>query len=310
MNFEYIKTFYTLANCKNFSETAKALYLSQPSITSQIKSLEQYLGIKLFTRTHHSVDLTLAGEILYPYAENIINMTTKAENELSELSDTLLGKLLIASSLTIGESVLPSYLNTFKTHYPNVKLETVITNSKHVIEMIQRNEIEIGLIEAEFDDPSFITHSFMEDELVLFGNKKDCELLNKPIDLKEIRRLPLILREQGSGTRSVAEKYLKHHQVDPKKLNIILELDSTESIKSAVEAHLGFSILSKSAIRKELSFGLFENILIKNSKFTRTFKIVYKKNKELSLISQKFLELILSFSDEKRVQDENTNNTT
>ncbi|WP_298788644.1 selenium metabolism-associated LysR family transcriptional regulator [uncultured Marinococcus sp.] len=298
MNFEYIKTFYTLANCRNFSETAKALYLSQPSVTSQIKSLEQYLGTKLFTRTHHSVELTLAGEILYPYAEDIINMSTKAENEIGKLAKKLQGKLLIASSLTIGESILPSYLNMFKTHYPNVKLETVITNSKHVIEMIQRNEIELGLIEAEFDEPSFITQSFMEDELVLFGNQEDCAFLKEPIDLKEITRLPLILREQGSGTRSVAEKYLKHHQIDPKKLNIVLELDSTESIKSAVEAHLGFSILSKSAIRKELNFGLFQNIAIKNSKFTRTFKIIYKKNRQLSLISEKFLELILSSSEE------------
>lgn len=292
MNHDHLRTFLIVADQKSFSKAARILYLSQPTITSHIKALENHLNASLFIRTRQFVELTQAGNILYPYAKNILNTIVKVQNEIEELMGEIHGKLKIASSLTIGESILPSLLYKFKTQYPRVKLETEIINSKNIVEMVKNEELEIGLIEAELNEPTIEMEPFMSDELVLVARKGFFTMEQKHIGLEDLKSTPIILREKGSGTRTVINQCLEKSGLNPEELSVVLELGSTESVKAAVEAGLGFSILSKHSIRKELSLEIFETYRIENVELNRDFYMAYKKKRQLSLISELFIKLI------------------
>ncbi|SDI02240.1 selenium metabolism-associated LysR family transcriptional regulator [Alteribacillus bidgolensis] len=292
MNHDHLKTFLTVADQKSFSEAARILYLSQPTITSQIKALESAINATLFVRTKKYVELTQAAKTLYPYAKEILNTQIQAQNDIHQLLGELHGKLIVASSLTIGENILPSLLYEFKTKYPRVELDTEIINSQYIAEMVKNEELEIGLIEAELEEPVLEMEPFMSDELLLVARKGYFTELKQMITIEELSTTPIVLREKGSGTRTVVHQHLKNNGISPEDLNIVLELGSTEAVKTAVEAGLGVSILSKHAIRKELSLGLFETFPIQGVELTRCFYFIYKKNQTLSLVSEKFLALI------------------
>ncbi|WP_083910799.1 selenium metabolism-associated LysR family transcriptional regulator [Salsuginibacillus kocurii] len=293
MNNDQLHSFITVAQKKSFSEAARILYVSQPTITSQIKALESELNTSLFIRTKKSVEVTPAGEMLLEYAQQILDLQVQAKNKLASLEDELQGTLFVASSLTIGESVLPMLLHNFKSRFSYVNLKTDITNSQHIVNMIKNGELEIGLIEAELREPALNIEPFMDDELVLFSH---CNYFSEDRDailLKELTSVPIVMREEGSGTRTVIQNHLKELGIPPEKLNIVLELGSTESVKTAVESGIGVSILSKSAIRKELNANIFQTFPIEDVTLGRQFYLVYKKNKTLSLISQSFFDIVM-----------------
>ncbi|QQK77788.1 LysR family transcriptional regulator [Salicibibacter cibarius] len=292
MNHDHLETFIVVVEQKSFSEAARILYLSQPTVTSHIQALENAINANLFERTKKHVEATPAANLLYPYAKNILDTQVRAQNEIDQLMGELHGKLVIASSLTIGESILPSLLYEFKMKYPKVELNTEIINSQHIVELIRNSELEIGLIEAWLDEPLLHMEPFMSDELLLVAKKDFFTNSKKIITVEELCSTPLVLRERGSGTRSVLHQYLGKMGVSSEDLNVVLELGSTESVKAAVEAGLGVSIISKHAIEKELSLDLFETYPIKNVELSRHFYIAYKKRKTLSLISEEFLHLL------------------
>lgn len=296
MNIDHLKVFNTLAEKRNFSETAKLLHMSQPSVTSQIKSLEEKFETKLFERTTKHVLLTEAGKVLYYYTSKILHFVQLAEKDIALLSLTVSGELRMGASLTTGEYVLPKVIGQFKQEYPHVKLLMEITNTEHIIEKILDDIYHLGFIEAPFSHPHLNVGPFMEDELVVITSTSNPYPLIKDkdeISLKELNELPLILREPGSGTRRVMETALEDHKINPLDLNIILELGSTEAIKSAVETGVGISIISKSAIKKEQLLGTIKVVKLKNVTIRRSFYIVYHKERILQPPAEAFLTFFL-----------------
>ncbi|WP_099364639.1 selenium metabolism-associated LysR family transcriptional regulator [Fredinandcohnia onubensis] len=294
MNFDQLKTFVTVADKKNFSESAKTLYLSQPTITSQIKSLERHLNTTLFERTTKQVELTASAKIFYKYAKEIIRLSESAEKEISDLHGEIHGQLKVASSLTIGENILPQLLGSFKENYPLIELSIDITNTDQILLQIKDHVLDLGLIEAPVKDPDLILQPFMKDELILIA---PCDFFGADkvdITMKELFHLPLVLREKGSGTRTVMVQCIKKHGYTPTKLNVVLELGSTEAIKQAVEAGLGFSIISKNAIKKELNLNLLKAYPIRDILFSRYFYTVYHRDTVLKPPVEAFLNQILN----------------
>lgn len=292
MNYEHLKTFIAVVEKKSFSEAARALHMSQPTVSSHIKSLEKHLDTTLFKRTTKHMDVTHSTEILYRHAREIIKLTDIAENEIKNLSMSVNGRLAIACSLTIGESVLPKALGKFKRDYPLIQVSAKITNTEHILAQIRDHSLHIGLIEAPIQDPDLILESFMEDELVLIAAPDFFPNGKQDVKLVELSSLPLILREQGSGTRKVMEDYLIKHGLNPSHLNILLELGSNESIKLAVESKLGVSILSKDSIKKEEKLQLLKKYGMNENPITRNFFLVYHRDTILNTPSELFVSLI------------------
>jgi DNA-binding transcriptional LysR family regulator len=292
LNYEQLKTFLSVADKKSFSETARVLHLSQPTVTSQIKSLEKNLNTTLFERTTKQVELTPSAKVLYRYAKDIVKLSEMAENEILSISKTIQGRLIIACSLTIGENILPQALGKFKENYPHIQMNVDITNTHQILSKIKDHVLDMGLIEAPVEDPALVLEPFMKDELLLIAKPGYFEQ-DKPIIIPdELISLPLILREEGSGTRAVMESHLTHAGLNPADLNLILELGSTESVKSAVESGLGVSIISKSAIKKELKLQLLKTYRIEDISLLREFYIVYHRDTVLKPTVQAFIQLI------------------
>lgn len=296
MNFDHLKVFYVAATKRNFSETAKALHLSQPTVSLQIQQLEAYLEVKLFERTTKNIKLTDSGQLLFQNAERILHLVNQTKKELALLSESIHGSLNIGASLTIGEYILPYMIGKYQKEYPKVNLSLNIYNSTQIIQQLRYEEIDLGFIESSISHPELVHLPFLEDELILIGSTKNPHPMigdRESITPDELFSLPLILREHGSGTRQVMEESLLKNQLDPSKLNIILELGSTESIKSTVESGMGLSIISKSAIQKELMLGSLRTIRLQGISLLRSFVAVFDRNRLLSVPADAFLEFLL-----------------
>ncbi|WP_042355571.1 selenium metabolism-associated LysR family transcriptional regulator [Bacillus rubiinfantis] len=298
MNLEHLKVFFTAAVKKNFSETAKALHLSQPSVSLQIKHLEEYLHTTLFDRSKKKMELTLAGTILFSYAEQLIQLINQVEKDISLLSETIHGELRLGASLTIGEYLLPYYLGEFIKNYPNVNLSMKVDNSHQIIENLLDGKIDLGFIEASIPRKEIDSLPFLEDELVIISSTREggYPLQSLQVDIIEpeiLFTLPIIAREPGSGTRQVLETNLLKHQLEFDHLNIIMELENTESIKSAVESGLGVAIISKTTIQKELKLGLLKQTRIKGIPLKRYFYLI-NRNQVLSPACDVFKELFIA----------------
>ncbi|MFK9094619.1 selenium metabolism-associated LysR family transcriptional regulator [Bacillus salipaludis] len=291
MNLEYLKVFYVAANNKNFSQTAKDLHLSQSSVSLQIKQLEEQWCCQLFERTTKKITLTPAGEILYEKVIKLLSLINETENELQELKGMVHGDLKVGASLTIGEYILPFILADFIHHYPRVNVSLKVYNSEQIVEKLLKHEINLGFIESMLSYPAFKQLSFAEDELIIISSPHKKLTQSSEITREELLTLPFINREKGSGTRQVMEDALRKNHVDPEKLNIIMELQQTEAIKSFVEAGLGVSIISKSAVKKELKLQTLEQLTLEGLSLPRNFYMVYHEE-ALSQTSRKLIEFI------------------
>ncbi|MCL6573838.1 MAG: LysR family transcriptional regulator [Bacillus sp. (in: Bacteria)] len=279
MNLEHLKVFFMAATKRNFTEAAKILNLSQSSVSLQIQHLEEQIHTTLFDRSTKKMDLTDSGKLLYNYAEQIIQLGNQAEKELALLSETIHGDLRLGASQTIGEYLLPYFLGNFIEQYPNVNLMMKIENSTQIIEKISSGEIDLGFIEAPFPHERLESIPFLEDELVIISSSAHSFpfLDGASIEPNHLFSLPIIMREKGSGTREVLEENLLKHSFDPGKLPIVMELENTESIKSAVESGLGIAIISKTAIKKEIELGILKKTRINGIPLKRHFYLLSKK---------------------------------
>lgn len=301
MNLDHLRVFHIAAMKRNFSEAAKILHLSQPSVSLQIQQLEDSLQLKLFERTTRMVKLTKSGKVLLRYAERVFQIIHEAEKELNALSKSIHGDLYIGASTTIGEHILPGFLGQFKLEYPLVNLFMKIGNSQTIIEHLLNQEIHIGFVEAMYIHPRLQNRPFLDDELVVVCSKKnpppslhDKDVLN-PTDLFS---LPLILRERGSGTRQVIDESLRAIELNPDELHVVLESGNTESVKAAVEAGMGITILSKYAIRKELQLQTLQIVKMKGINLHRNFYLVYDRNK-LQSAAATFIDRVQQKFDRK-----------
>jgi LysR family transcriptional regulator, transcriptional activator of the cysJI operon len=301
MNYERLKTFIAVAEKKSFSEAAKILYVSQPTITSQVKALEEELNTKLFERTTKKVAMTQSAHVLLKYAKEIVRLSDSAQKEILQMENTINGDLSMGCSLTIGEYILPDFLKRFIDSYPLIQMSVKIANSNKIVENLKDQLIDVGLIETPIEDPQIILEPILEDELILIAPPDYFSNNELKISLNQLKETPLIVRENGSGTRAVVDKYLTQAGLSLNDLNIVMELGSTEAIKTAVESGLGVSFVSKSAIKKELKLKLLKTYSINNISFYRYFYIVFCKDRVLKSSTELFLDELRNIIQEKEV---------
>ncbi|MGG2201815.1 LysR family transcriptional regulator [Paenibacillus validus] len=254
LNFHQLHIFYTVAEKGSFSHAAGALHMTQPAVTMQIQSLEDYFGTKLFVRSTKRVELTEAGRTLLPYAKKSIELI-KETTLVCQSSRICWRAASSGASLTVGEYILPRLLGPFGLEYPNISVSMKVINTKQILEEVLNHQLTFGLVEAEVKHSDLHTEAVLSDELKLILPKDhplgDFDL----VPVEELMKYPFVLREQGSGTRRVMEEELTRAGYDPSSLKIVMELGSTGAVKSAVEAGLGISILSNRRLNTRLRWG-------------------------------------------------------
>lgn len=277
---------------KSFSRVGKILYLTQPAISHQIHTLEGYLETRLFDRIKGEVSLTPAGEILFKYAEKILALYQEAEKNIADLSATTRGRLVIGASTTIGQYLLPTILGNFKDLHPKIEILLTNANTKEILSQLLYNLIDLGLVEGPVTHKDILVEKFIEDELVVIAPLNHRWHEGEKIKIEEFKKEPIILREEGSGTREVIKNVFNHAGIELSSLNIKMEFGSSEAIKSAVEAGLGVAIISVWTVLKEKKLGSLKINYIDGICFKREFTFILKKNQFMTKPIEQFLAFI------------------
>jgi DNA-binding transcriptional LysR family regulator len=292
LNFHQLHIFYAVAQKNSFSAAAQALHMTQPAVTMQIRALEQYFGVRLFHRSTKRVELTDAGRSLLPLATKSVELMKETERTMARFTQNLKGKLQLGASLTFGEYILPRILGPFSAQYPNISVSMKVMNTSQIVEEILNHQLTFGLVEAHVEHPDLLIEPVLSDELklVLPAGHPLCKA--ECVDIEEVLKYPFVLREKGSGTRQVMEEELTRRGIDLERLQVVSELGSTGAVKSAVEAGLGLSILSRSSLKHELALGLLETREINGFTFRRHFYSIYLNTTLLPLTAVTFLTFI------------------
>lgn len=256
------------------------LYLSQPAVTLQVKALEEDLGVPLFDRTGPHVALTPAGTILLKYVRQVDEVLGEAEQAIAELGGKAAGELRIGVSTTIAQYVLPRMLGEFHREFPQVHLMVESGNTEEIVSALEAQKVSLGLIEGPARRRDVHAEPFLDDELVLMVPASHEWADAPPIQARQLADARLLMREQGSGTRRVVELALEKAGVKLKSLKIAMDLDSTEAIKSAVEAGLGVGFASRWATYKEVEMGTLRLVEIAGLRILRQFTLIYPAGPE------------------------------
>ncbi|MBP3961129.1 selenium metabolism-associated LysR family transcriptional regulator [Paenibacillus lignilyticus] len=292
LNFHQLHIFYTVAERGSFSAAAQALHMTQPAVTMQVQSLEDYFGTKLLQRSTKRIELTEAGRALMPYAQRSIDLIRDTDVQMSKFTTQLKGRLQLGASLTIGEYILPRLLGPFGQEYPHISISMKVMNTAQIMEEIVNHQLNFGLIEAPVNHPDMHMEAVMSDELQLIVGKSHPLADAEIVDLEEVMSYPFVLREQGSGTRLVMEEQLRVKNMDLSEMKIVMELGSTGAVKSAVEAGLGISFVSSSSIKHEVALGLIKAIPIRDVRFKRQFYSIFLKSALLPISAVTFLSFL------------------
>jgi LysR family transcriptional regulator, transcriptional activator of the cysJI operon len=272
-----LKVFRAVAEHLSFHKAAEHLFLTQPAVTLQIKALENDLGTRLFDRTAGRISLTRQGSVLLRYANKIASLVCDAERELAGHEGKVSGELSIGVSTTIAQYVLPRLLGAFLEENPRVQFFLHSGNTAEIVQLLLQGKVSIGLIEGPARDRGVRTEPFMEDELVLIT---PADFSNGRLSRQQLLSSILLMREQGSGSRRVVETALEKGGFKLKNFRKVMDLDSTESIKSAVEAGLGVGFVSRWAITKELELGSVRMAEVESLRITRHFTLLSRTGPE------------------------------
>jgi len=293
VDFRHLESFCRVADLRSFSKAADDLYLTQPTVSGHILSLEQSLGLRLLDRTGREARLTKGGQIFYHYASKILAFRREALNALSEFSEGIRGDLTLGASTIPGEYLLPKLLGSFKKEHPRLTISLKIADSREVAQCILQDRVELGMTGAKINHPSLHYDLFEQDEIIIVGPAAPRGQQKRRFPFEEILNEPWVVREEGSGTQMAVEKALKKKNRSLKQLNQTIEMGSTSSLKEAVKAGLGFAFISRRAVEQELEQGLLSPVQVEGiDPITRQIYIVYRQGKTFSPMGMRFLQYL------------------
>ncbi|PIV24996.1 MAG: LysR family transcriptional regulator [Deltaproteobacteria bacterium CG_4_8_14_3_um_filter_45_9] len=293
IEFRHLETFCRVADLKSFSKAADDLFLTQPTVSGHILSLEESLSLRLFDRTSREVRLTKAGEVFQGYASKILSFRKDLLNALSEFSQGIRGELSLGASTIPGEYLLPKLMGDFKKEHPRFIISLKIADTKEITQYVLQDHVEFGIIGAKLNHPSLLYEKYKEDEIIVVAPSDHPLTRKKRVNLQELLKEPWIIREEGSGTQIAVEKALRKKGKSLKQFNVVMEMGSTSSVKEGVKAKLGLAFISKRATEEEVSQGFLSQIDVEGIEpISRQIYIVSHPGRTLSPIGMEFLRFL------------------
>jgi len=292
MDIKQLEIFTKIVELKSFSKAAEAIYLTQPTVSGHIQSLEEELGQRLLDRLGREVVPTKAGKVLYEYAKKMVGLRDEAGQALDQLMGRMKGEIVIGGSTIPGEYLLPAIIGRFREKYPEITVVLKIGDTADIVNRVLAGECEVGIVGSRVDDSRLEYREFIKDELVLIASPKYPLPKKGDVTAKELGSIPFVMRERGSGSRMTIEKRISEIGVDPSGINIVAEMGSTEAVKQAVKAGLGVSIVSSIAVAEDLRHNSLKVIPFKGKRFLRNFYISTHSGRTMSPIGQAFLDFL------------------
>ncbi|MBP6188770.1 MAG: LysR family transcriptional regulator [Azonexus sp.] len=284
-----LQVFHAVAKHLSFTRAADALFMTQPAVTFQIRQLEEQYGTRLFERRHAGISLTPAGEVVLSFAEKILALSDELETRLSEMTGEMRGPLLVGASTTIAEFMLPRVLGEFNAAYPQVRARLIVANSESIESQVAEHTLDVGLIEVPGKLAGLTSQVCCEDELIIIC-APDYPLAGmKSVTPKALADYEFISREPGSGTREITDAYFRSHKIPPESLKTQMELGSPEALKGVVSTGLGFAIVSRAVVAKELQLGELLAIPLRPA-LKRSLYLVFQQDRFQSRLTATFIE--------------------
>jgi DNA-binding transcriptional LysR family regulator len=295
---QQLRILKAVATEKNFTKAAELLYLSQPSLSKQIKTLEKNLDIQLINRENNKISLTENGEVFLQYSERILALCEESCRALIDLKNGERGNLTVGASQTIGTYLLPRVLALFAQNYPQIALKVQVNSTRIIAKNVLNREIDLAIVGGEIPEKlkkNLIVENFVEDEFSLIISKSHPFALKKQITKEDLYHLNFITLNSNSTIRKFIDNILSQNQIEIKQLKIIMQLNSIEGIKTAVSLGLGAAFVSSSAIEKEIELKTIEILKIQNIRITRTLSIISNpecyKSKAFEFFYKELLQL-------------------
>ncbi len=278
ITLQQLEALVSLVEERSFSEAARKMLLTQPSLSKHIKNLEDFTGCGLINRTKSGISLTAEGSILYGYAKRILRLRDEARDKILISKDAAAGIIFVAASTIPATYILPSVLTALKISRPEIMVHLSGGDSDSVIHMVLDGHAEIGFIGKSVTDRRLLSERIWADELILITRRGHPWEVSSGVSMAELAQEPFITREKGSGTMSEFEEFLKtKHDTMLSRFNIVCEMGSSEAVKEAVMAGLGVSVLSIHAVKRELLQGILAHIPLHGPRITRSLYMVRKR---------------------------------
>jgi len=295
MNLSWLQTFVLIVEKKSLTKAAQALHLTQPAVSKQLNALEKFYGVPLLNRTSRSVEITEAGKVVYKHCCRILAAVKESLVEVQALANDLHGDMLLGASTIPGEYILPTVLGQFQNYYNKLNVKLEIADSADIARMVADGELEAGVIGVVVNNPALKQELIYQDELVIIAPKGHPLTEKKNVDLEDLVAEPFILREKGSGTRQVIEKKLQEKGISLDRLNIKLELGSTEAVVNAVAAGLGISLVSKFAVEKRVQTGEIALLQVDDLSLERGLYFITRYDRALTPVMELFYRYLKDY---------------
>ena len=297
MNLKQLEAFVQVSESGSFSKAAKELFLTQPTISAHISALEKELNVRLFIRNTKEVSLSDDGKDLYRYAKQITDLEKAIEERFYMDSDDGKHVITIAASTIPAQYLLPKVLMCYRERYPKEQIKIMETDSSEVVTQVVDHMVDVGFTGTVLEKKHCKYIPFYKDELaVITPDTPEYRILKEQNrdDIDWIKRKPLILREEGSGTRKEAEKQLKNAGISMETLDIVASIANQETIKKSVKQGMGITVLSRLAAEDEDGLLIFP---IPGADEGRDINLVYNKNYQTTRSADRFIRIVKEVYD-------------
>lgn len=294
MTLRNLRIFLAVADCGSMSEAAKKMNIAQPSVSGTIGEIEEQYGVRLFERLGRRLYITPTGTQLREYARHILSMYDAMEQRLKNADET--DMLRVGATVTVGTCILGGVLQQYISETKNQPPQVVVDNTRVIEQHLLKSRLDVAVVEGKITSPDLVTQFMMYDPMVLvcasdrnpFGSKKS-------VRLADLRDIPFILREKGSGTREVFESVMPH-------INIQWVCNNSEAILRGVEMGFGMTVISRRLASERLRSGALTELRVADAELNRQFHIVWHKNKYLSESMKQFINTCARCGERIRAQ--------
>jgi len=291
LNLHHLRVFAAVAEQGGFSRAAATLHLSQPAVSKAVRELERQVGITLIDRSARTPRLTEGGEALYARARELFGVERVAEDELRGIRGLERGTLRVGASTTIATYLLPAILGRFHAAHPQVALRVASANTRSIARRLLEGRLDIALVEGPVRHARLEPRAWRDDELVVIAPPMHPLARKRRVRAAALAAEPFIVRERGSGTRTVVERALAARGLAPRQA---MQLGSTEVIKQAVAAGLGLAIVSRAAAADQLALGRIALVRVVDLTIERTFLQLRLRGRGTSAAASAFERMLVS----------------
>ncbi len=297
MDLRQLESFVEIAKQKSFSRAAETLYLSQPTLTGHIQSLENELETLLFNRYGKQVTLTEAGQIFYNHAVNILNLREQAYYSMNRYKGRMEGELAIAASTVPQICLLPGLLKAFGGCYPEISYEIKQLDSEGVISTIISGRMDFGFVGTVSSCPELEMFKLCQDRLILItpAEGKFSRLKGDSVTWEQIKNEKFILREEGSATKKFFLSSLRDRGIDLNEINVVANIENPATIVRCVRKGFGITFISERMVKEEIEQGLLRAFALSGFALSRDFYFINHKNRVLNPVARAFKDFTHEF---------------